>query len=103
MKTSTFRLLALALLGAGLTLAVSAAEKEAKPADDVFPLSKEAEQAQANGELMATAALLKQHGWGENTKQGWKKVSVESLITAARLLKEIPRPGKLTDEKVVVG
>ncbi len=86
----------------GLPGAVRGDRREAKGGRPAG-LDQEAELASANAELIDIAFKLKQHGWGESSKQGWKNVSIESLITAARLLKEVPRPGKPEEVKVVVG
>lgn len=101
MMKRTLQLLTLSLLTAGLVLAAFAEEKGKEASKDAPPpLSKEEQLEKANFDLAATAFKLKQHGWGENTKKGWTNVSIESLITAARIIKELPPPKKIEGVEV---
>lgn len=90
--TKTISRLGLVLLMAGLVpaaLPVRAAPKAAAPA-------KADKEAQLNAEKMIAALKLKDWGWGTNrTAKTVENASVDLLITAARMLKELPRPKEL--------
>ncbi len=100
----SYVLLSLGLLIAGLVLTTSSAEEKEKKGKDapVVELSKEAREAQDNVEWMVTALKLKERGWGQETRRGWEKVSIESLIDAARILRDLPPVGKLEGKDVEI-
>ena len=83
-------------LGAGFLLA-------AEPADEVpdeVPYEK-LDEAGKNIIKMNTAAQLKEIGWGENVKGGRpKNYSLESLLAAARMYRELPKMGEAKLEEV---
>jgi hypothetical protein len=91
--------LPLALLCAAGLLATTtqgpAADPPPRPADD-------AELVCANVELVGTAFKLKDHGWGKDLKGTIQGGSLESLLAAARILREVPKLSKL-EAKVEVG
>jgi hypothetical protein len=95
----TLRLLPLALLCAVvLVLATTgsgpAADPPPRSAEDVELVGK-------NVELVTTAFTLKEYGSGKDVKGGIQGYSLESLLAAARILREVPKPAKF-DAKVEV-
>jgi hypothetical protein len=77
-----------------LVLAVAAISG---PAASPAPAGSEGDRKTRNIELLDTAFKLKTLGWGVEKKGIIEGGSIESLITAARLLKEVPKPAKVTD------
>jgi hypothetical protein len=105
----TLALLTLSLLILGLVLPPSSAQQKQKkpkpgtPDAPVAELSKEALKAQQNAEWMVNALKLKQRGWGQQGFKGrWENVSIESLLAAAQILKELPPVGKLETKDVAI-
>jgi hypothetical protein len=95
----TLRLLPLPLICTAGLLALPAGG----PAADPTPRTEtDAELVGKNVELVATAFKLKEHGWGKDGKGGIEGGSLESLIAAARILRQVPALAKL-DARVEVG
>jgi hypothetical protein len=92
--TKTISRLGLVLLMAGLVLTALPAGAAPTKAD---------KEGQLNAEKMITALKLKSWGWGTNLNaKTIEGASVDLLITAARMLKELPRPKELEGVKVEV-
>jgi hypothetical protein len=95
--TKTISRLGWVPLLAGLVLAALAVEA----APETGP-AKANKEAQRNAEKMITALKLKDWGWGTNrTAKTVENASVDMLITAARMLKELPQPKKLEVKPIV--
>jgi hypothetical protein len=94
----SLRQLALSAIAAG---AVLVSMETCIRAADAVPSAADAALTNKSLDLLDTAFKLKKLGWGVEKKGIIEGGSIESLLTAARLLKEVPKPSTIKGEPEV--